>query len=341
MNKLTKIGASALAGSLVAVSASAGELSVGGTWELTYKSDNNALSGNPFGSKSAMTFSGSGDVDGVGTASFYAAINDNNPAGYLSHEISVDMGDMGKFGFDQGVGTYGAATIDDKSPTAWEESWHNTANSSGGLVHTGGSGGVFGYSNTIGDFSLSVEYAPSLTTADNGDGAAGGDDTSLANGSNTNFAITNSGMIEGLTFGVGAGTSSYDDTSVDGMEDGSSSVAFANYTMGPATVGITLSDTSNVRSGTAVNTNTGGREVEAYGVAFAVNDNLSVSYNEHNMTYRKAGAGPDVEQESTGIAIAYTMGGATLAIQNNEQDNSSGTAGSNDEITEVSLSLAF
>ena len=117
MNKLTKIGASALAGSLVAVSASAGELSVGGTWELTYKSDNNALSGNPFGSKSAMTFSGSGDVDGVGTASFYAAINDNNPAGYLSHEISVDMGDMGKFGFDQGVGTYGAATIDDKSST--------------------------------------------------------------------------------------------------------------------------------------------------------------------------------------------------------------------------------
>jgi outer membrane protein OmpU len=341
MNKLTKIGASALAGSLVAVSASAGELSVGGTWELTYKSDNNALSGNPFGSKSAMSFSGSGDVDGVGTASFFATINDNSPAGYLSHEISVDMGDMGKFGFDQGVGTYGASTIDDKSPTAWEESWHNTANSSGGLVHTGGSGGVFGYSNTIGDFSLSVEYAPALTTADNGDGAAGGDDTSLANGSNTNFAITNSGMIEGLTFGIGAGASSYDDTSTAGMEDGSSSVAFANYTMGPATVGITLSDTSNTRSGTAVNTNAGGREVEAYGVAFAVNDNLSVSYNEHNMTYRKAGAGPDVEQESTGIAIAYTMGGATLAIQNNEQDNSSGTAGSNDEITEVSLSLAF
>ena len=341
MNKLTKIGASALAGSLVAVSASAGELSVGGTWELTYKSDNNSLAGNPFGSKSAMTFSGSGDVDGVGTASFYAAINDNSPAGYLSHQISLDMGDMGKFGFDQGVGAYGASTIDDMSPTAWEESWHNTSNSSGGLVHTGGSGGVFGYSNTIGDFSLSVEYAPSLTSADNGDGIIGGDDTSLANGSNTNFAITNSGLIDGLTVGVGAGTSSYDDTSVNGMEDGSSSVAFANYTMGPATVGITLSDSANVRSGTAVNTNTGGREVEAYGVAFAISDNLSVSYNEHNMTYRKAGAGPDVEQESTGVAIAYTMGGASLVIQNNEQDNSGGTAGTNDEITEVSLSLAF
>ena len=73
----------------------------------------------------------------------------------------------------------------------------------------------------------------------------------------------------------------------------------------------------------------------------AVNENLSVSYNEHNTTFRKAGAGPDVEQEATGIAIAYTMGGATVAIQNNSMDNVCGTAATNDEITEVSLSLAF
>ena len=56
--------------------------------------------------------------------------------------VTLDMGDMGVFGFDQGVGNFGAGTIDDKSPTAWEESWHNTANSSGGLTHSGGSGGV-------------------------------------------------------------------------------------------------------------------------------------------------------------------------------------------------------
>ena len=251
------------------------------------------------------------------------------------------MGDMGMVGFDQGVGKFGASTIDDKSPTAWEESWHNTANSSGGLVHSGGSGGVLGYSNSMGGFDVTVEYAPSLTTADNGDGVAGGDNTSLANGSNINFAINNSSLIDGLTFGVGAGESEYDDESIVGRENGSSSVAYANYTMGSITAGITISDTANTRSATAVNTNTGGREVEAYGVSMAVNDNLSISYNEHNMTYRKQGAGPDVEQQATGIAIAYTMGGATLAIQNNSMDNVSGTANSNDEITEVSLSLAF
>jgi len=339
MKKLTKIGASALAGSLVAMSAQAGELGVSGTWELTYKSDDKANTGNPFGSKSTLVFSGSGDVDGLGTASFFAATRDDLGSTFLSHNITLDMGDMGMVGFDQGVGTFGASTIDDKSPTAWEESWHNTANSSGGLVHTGGSGGVLGYSNTVGGMSISVEYAPAMTTADNGDGAAGGDNTSLANGSNVNFAITNSDLIDGLSFGVGAGATEYDDSAVVGQEDGSSAVGFANYTMGSITAGVTLSDSNNARSATGAND--GGREVEAYGVAFAVNENLSISYNQHNMTYKKKGAGPDVEQESTGIAIAYTMGGATLAIQNNSQDNSSGTANSNDEITEISLSLAF
>ena len=70
MKKLTKIGVSALAGSLVAASAQAGELAASGTWELTYKSDDKANVANPFGSKSAVTLSGSGDVDGLGTASF-------------------------------------------------------------------------------------------------------------------------------------------------------------------------------------------------------------------------------------------------------------------------------
>ena len=339
MKKLTKIGASALAGSLVAMSAQAGELGVSGVWEVTYKSDDKANVGNPFGSKSHLIFSGSGDVDGVGTASWYAATTDNVGSAFLSHSVTLDMGDMGTMGFDQGVGAFGASMIDDKSPTAWEESWHNTANSSGGLVHSGGSAGVFGYSNSVSGFDISIEYAPAMTSADNGDGGTGGDDTSLANGSNLNFAIQNSSLVDGLAMGIGMGETEYDDSAVVGNEDGSSVVGYANYTMGSITAGVTLSESANTRA--AAGTNAGGREVEAFGVSMAINDNLSISYNQHNMTYTKQGAGPDVEQESTGIAIAYTMGGASIAIQNNSQDNVTGTAGTNDEITEVSLSLAF
>ena len=46
------------------------------------------------------------------------------------------MGDMGKIKFDQGTGGNGAAAIDDKSPTAWEESWDGIA-AGVGLTMTG------------------------------------------------------------------------------------------------------------------------------------------------------------------------------------------------------------
>ena len=152
-------------------------------------------------------FSGSGDVDGVGTASWYAAINDNNPAGFLSHDVSIDMGDLGTFGFDQGVGAYGVGTIDDKSPSAWEESWHGTANTTA-LAVTGGSSGVLGYKNAMGGFNVSIEYAPALGAADAGDGGTGAITNTGQRGSNTNFAITNSTLVDGLDVGFGYGENS-------------------------------------------------------------------------------------------------------------------------------------
>ena len=77
MNNLKKIGVSALAGSLVAVAANAGELSVSGTANLTYTSEELAASktnGNPFGHASDLAFNGSGDVNGM-TVSFLSLIH--------------------------------------------------------------------------------------------------------------------------------------------------------------------------------------------------------------------------------------------------------------------------
>ena len=71
-------------------------------------------------------------------------------------------------------------------------------------------------------------------------------------------------------------------------EDGSSAVAFVNYSMGPATVGYTGS--SSAMQELTYSSNAGAREVEAYGIAFNVNESLSVSWNQHNMTYKKVGA---------------------------------------------------
>ena len=125
MKKLTKIGASALAGSLVATSALAGSLSVGGTWEVTgeYTTGSGAAafdalsnSGNPFGSKGNLSFSGSGETD-FGTASWFMFTNDAQ-SGVSSHSVTLDMGDMGLIGFDQGTGAFGLGTFDDNVPYA-------------------------------------------------------------------------------------------------------------------------------------------------------------------------------------------------------------------------------
>ena len=58
------------------VSANAVELAVSGKTEVTYLShDSNTTTGNPFGFGNAISFSGSGDVNGM-TGNYFAAIDD-------------------------------------------------------------------------------------------------------------------------------------------------------------------------------------------------------------------------------------------------------------------------
>jgi len=347
MNKLTKIGASALAGSLVASSAYAGSVSVGATWEVTGEYVNNAKAtsgvanetGNPFGSKANLSFSGSGETD-FGTASWFMFTNDAQ-GGVSSHSITLDMGDMGLVGFDQGTGAFGIGTIDDKMPTAYEEIWNGTAQSNGDILDgSGGAAGVFGYKNTFAGMDVNLEYAPSVGSGDAGDGAVS-HDASIADGTSLNVAITNSSMVEGLTFGVGVGETDYDRASGDvaNLGETKSSTAFATYAFGPVTVGYQSSYTSGSVSST--NTTTGANEVAIMGIAFNVNDSLSISYTDYENKYLKRASQGDVTQDTTGINLAYTMGGATFRLTDASMDNAGGVTGTNEDRTEVSLLMAF
>ena len=349
MNKLTKIGASALAGSLVATAASAGSLSVGGTWEVTgeYTSGSGgaafkALSnnGNPFGSKGNLSFSGSGETD-WGTASFFMFTTDAQ-SGVSSHSQTLDMGDMGTIGFDQGTGAFGIGTIDDKMPTAYEEVWNGTtATTTDILDGNGGSAGVFGYKNTFMDTLVNIEYAPSVGS---GDATDGGNShvASVADGQSLNFALTNSSLMDGLTVGVGYGETTYDRAAGDVANiDTESTTGFFTYSIGAVTVGYQQSYTSG--SVSAANTTIGANDVEMYGIAFNVNDAFSISYQDYDNTYKKRGSetGDGITQNASGIQAAYTMGGATLRISDVSVDNSGGTAGDSEDRTEISLLMAF
>ena len=335
MNNLKKVGLSALAGSLAAVSANAAEMSVSGATLLTYTSeDNTEVTGNPFGMKTNLSFTASGDVNGM-TVSYMQTSMDQF-AGMSSARLSIDMGDMGVLAFDQGSGS-GLATIDDKTPTAAEEIWDglDTDGSSGaeGLVGAAGNSGVFNYIKTVAGITFNGA-ARKGSGAKNSDGSSSG-----AGQSAWDFALTGSGDIigvDGLSWGAGYGeaeTGSQPMTA-GAAKDSEHFTGFVNYSMGPMTVGYQESHIANGAVGGTLET------VQAWGIAFNVNENFSVSYGEREVEFNKAGAA-EVTEEGEGLAVAYTMGSMKIAGNMNEVSNNDGTADSNDEMTEIAVSFAF
>ena len=119
MNKLTKVGLSALCGSLASVAANAGTMEVLGGATATYTSNSKQVTGNPIGMNSALTFKGSGELDN-GTA-FTLTVTGADQMGYTSGNINIATPSMGSFNINSRTGGNGIGGHDDKMPTAWEE----------------------------------------------------------------------------------------------------------------------------------------------------------------------------------------------------------------------------
>ena len=86
MNNITKIGLTALAGSLVATSAFAGAMSVSGSAKVTYGSNGEERStGAPYSNSKGITFSGSGELDnGFTVSTGYTMSNAAFSSSYVS-----------------------------------------------------------------------------------------------------------------------------------------------------------------------------------------------------------------------------------------------------------------
>ena len=331
MNNLKKVGLTALAGSLVAFSAQAVEMAVSGSAKLTYKNGHGTeVDGNPMGMNTSLVFSGSGEVNGYDTNLTIVAAD--QVGGMSSAALSIDLADMGKITFDQGTGAGGISTIDDKTPTAAEEIWDGidaVTGTADGLVG-GGNSGVFVYANSFAGYNLSTQVSKGSRTANSDDANSG-----TTGGTSWDFALTTDSLMDGLSVGAGYGkiaNGAQDD--VNGDDTDEHMVAFVNYTIGMVTLGYSE---ANIDRGAAGGTN---EYAQAFGIAANLSDNLSISYGEREVEYAKASAA-HVTQDNSGIALAYTMGSAKVTVQQNESDNNGGTAGTNDENTEIALSLAF
>ena len=334
MTNWKKAGLTALAGSLVAFSANAGELSVSGSAKITYTGDTGkedtsganaspGVDGQRWGMGRGITFSGSGEMDN----GWNMTLSQTLLAGAQSAgTVTLDMGDAGTLLYQQTSGSLGIGKIDDMMPTASEEVWDgidtNGTSSAGGVTGKV-SGGVngFNYSNTVGIVTLDIGYDPK--------GQAGGSDGANAgtggNVSSTSVAIQFSPM-DGLN--IGAGTGEVGNTTTVG-EVNDHETYFATYTWGPITAGYQHSEIDMYNTSSDY-------ESDGFGILFAVNDELSISYGERDTEL----SGDAQEEQMEGIGASYTMGSMSLALHKNKGTNvAQSTAES--EHTEIALSFSF
>jgi len=326
MNKLTKIGVSALCGSLASVAAAnAGSLDVTGGASATYTSLDSEVTGNPLGMASSMTFTGNGELDNGST--FSVTIAHNNKSAYSSSAIALTTPSMGTFTYDEGGGT-GIDRLDDMMPNAWEET--DGTGLPVGLRTVSGAGGVSDIEWNVGvglpeGLAVYASFAPRPDGTKNAKKAVGGNGSIAGNG--WDIALTyDVAAVEGLSIFGGLGTIDQNAT----LGDKDSEVYGATYAIGGATLGYQHSKEDNVgAAGTYY-------ENDAYAVSYSINDDLSVSYGVHES---KGSSTSTLEAES--FQISYSVGGATIAVAESKVDNANYVSGTNREGRTVALTLAF
>ena len=319
MNKLTKVGLTALTTTLVASSAYAADLSVTGSASIAYTGLDNTDNTSPYSMGDSINFVGSGELDNGMTVTFSYEL-DNGATDDMGITIGLADG-LGTVKFSgNSVRAGGAGTVQDIIPTAYTPVYENANETAGAVdnglaVSTSGENqtGMWGYANSIAgvDFSIGFNPTNSTTTA------------SLNPGSETSIGLSYNAPVEGLR--VVAGFMSDDNIS-------DNSTYGVSYSYGPVVVAYQKTEVDyDSAQGSA------DQDAEHMGISFAVNENLTISggIQEVDIT------GSTLNEENSGIALSYTMGSITLSAQRNKLENGSGTAANDVTANMVGLSFAF
>ena len=346
MNKLTKVGCSALCGSLSAISAAnAGDLAVTGSAHVTYMSHGSEVTGNPLGMQSSVGFAGSGELDNGWTFGFN--IDETDTVAFSAARVSITMGGLGTLEFDQGNSGNGIAAYDNVLPTAWEEA--HGAGLSGGVktvLGSGSSDNIQYTTPTILGTTIALTYAHDQGTSDTADKATKSSNTSTGAGYDATVKINPSlgtEILSGLNLYAGGSIIEQYDNANE-LEDKYELVGAVTYALGPVEVGAMW---SGLYSGDEAITGYHTYKNHGFGVSFNVNDDFSVSYGEYQS--RKAGYNNSNTQSEEGNRVvevtswqaAYTMGGASFRIADVKADNVLFSADDDQRATIVSMGLAF
>jgi outer membrane protein OmpU len=318
MNKFKKIGLSALAGSLVAMSASAYEITMsGGASVAATTADDNAKTG--YYMNDSITFTVSGETDGGLSITTKLELDGaaNASSSFDNRSLAIAHDELGTVTFSGHGGDSVIGGWDDVMPSAYEESFGLTTSPA---VINGVSGdNLWRYdSPSFSGLTVHASYQSKEQT--------------LSTGAYSDIGVQYvPEMMDGLSLGYAAGevdeSASLGGVEVTGIDE---STMWVKYTTGGFTLGYQQSEADGA-------TSTQDDESTSYGISYAVSDALSVSYGEHEMDLGSSTS----DQNSSGVSASYTMGGVAIKASFNETENVGGVATTDVENYEVALVFAF
>jgi len=315
MNNFKKVGLTALAGSLLATSAYAGEMSVAGSASIGVKNNAGNSTGKSWTMGNQLTFSGSGETDGGINVALSFVIDQGDDATtttnardpFDSHSLTLSNDSMGTLVFT-GEGASSAASALDG--TAAGDIWDNGFGiSSPSASESGDNSMLYTLPSLMDGLSVSLSYSP---------GGAGGPGA-------TAWGTTYTG-VEGLSVSYGQGQ-----TETVGSE-ATQTTYKASYAIGSFTIAASNNEYD-------LDAGTNDEETTSWNVSYTVSDDLSVSYGSETLETE----GSTTDEEVEALTVSYTTGGMTVSAASVEAsgvDHTAGVAGDK-ERWKLSATFAF
>jgi outer membrane protein OmpU len=319
---IKKIGLTALAASLVSVSAHAGAMSVAGSASVTIKNNAGTDGGKTISMGDQLTFTGGGELDnGLNVAlSFVLDQGDNTTAAggpFDSHSITVSSDALGSIVIaGEGAGNAQSALDTTAAGDLWDNGFtYHTANNHGvayvAMAGSDAAGDSINYTlpSLMDDLAITASYSPAQAAAV----------------STTSMAFTYTG-VEGLSVSYGVGEAG----STVALASGDVTTYKGSYAMGSFTAA--YSNTESDKDGSGID-----EEMSSFKLSYTVTDDLSVSYGEE--THETSGTTVDEEFES--FSVSYTTGGMTLTAAQYDATGLANNASNKAERWKLGASFAF
>jgi len=313
---IKKIGLTALAASLVSVSAQAGEMSVAGGASMAIKNNSGVDAGKAITMGNQLTFTGGGELDnGLNVSlSFVLDHADNDVSGFDSHSITVSSDALGSITIaGDGAGNAQSALDTTAAGDIWNNGFKAGAADTAYVAMKGSDASDNSVNYTlptlVDGLSISASYS------------SGG----LAVDSTTAFGATYTG-VEGLSVSYGVG----ENGSTVATTSGDVTTMKASYAIGSFTAAV--SNTESDKDSTGID-----EEMDSWKLSYTVSDNLSISYGEE--THETSGQ--TVDEEFDAISVSYTTGGMTITAANYEASGIANTTGEAGEANRWKLAASF